>query len=292
MVAPYSPENKLIDTHCHLADEAFAADRQSVIEKARVAGVEMLVEIAESPATWDAAVELADRYPFIYASLGIHPHHAHECGPEVWPGLRHRLHERLKHPKVVAVGEFGLDYFRMRNTHEQQDYLFMQQLELAREAGKPIVIHCRDNNTRPSPALRAGEGHSAHADIQTALAEFYPEISHAKACPSPHGVIHCFSGTWADAQAYFERGFLIGVDGPVTYPNSKVLQQVVRQMPLERLVLETDSPYLPPQSHRGQRNDPSFIPAIAAAIAPLKHTTLDEVARITSQNATSLFRIS
>ncbi len=289
------------DTHLHIADAKFDPDREAVIERAHSAGVTILIEIAESPDTWEAAVALTEKYPFVYASLGIHPHHAHEAGPHRWPELSKKLRKLLERPKVVALGEFGLDYFRMQNTKEQQDYLFRQQLDLAREINKPIVIHCREDLPSPQPSpdmhvgrgrgVAAGEGTGAHASIQAALAEFYLDISLANSCLQPKGVIHCFSGTWEDAQTYFKHGFLLGIDGPVTYPNSKSLKDVVYRMPLERMVLETDSPYLPPQTHRGQRNEPSYIPAIASEVADLKHKSLEEVARQTTLNAKALFRI-
>ncbi len=264
-----------VDTHLHVADSKFDADRQAVIERAQEVGVTTLIEIAESPETWESAVAMAEQYPYIYVSLGIHPHHAHEAGPDAWPSLSKKLRDLLKRPKVVALGEFGLDYFRMQNTKEQQDYLFRQQLDLAKELGKPIVIHCRE----------------AQADIQKGLSGYYPETFFEKFCAQPKGTIHCFSGTWEDAQTYFKHGFVLGVDGPVTYPNSKSLKDVVYRMPLERMVLETDSPYLPPQTHRGERNEPSYIPAIASQVADLKHKSLEEVARQTTLNAKALFRI-
>lgn len=263
------------DTHCHIADAKFEADREAVIQRAKDAGVTTLVEIAESPETWDAAVALTEKHPHIYASLGIHPHHAHEAGPDAWPALSKKLRELLKRPKVVAVGEFGLDYFRMQNTKEQQDYLFLQQLDLAQDVGKPIVIHCRD----------------AHADTQKRLAERYPGQQLSTSLSAPSGTIHCFTGTWEDAQTYMSHGFMLGIDGPVTYPNGKKLQENVSRMPLERLILETDSPYLPPQTYRGQRNDPSYIPIIAEAVGTLKHKTIGEIARQTTANAQALFRI-
>jgi TatD DNase family protein len=263
------------DTHQHVADEKFAADRAAVIQAAYDAGVTTLVEIAESPQTWDAAVQLAESHPFIYASLGIHPHHAHETGPAVWPELRRKLRELLTHPKVVAVGEFGLDYFRMQNTAAEQSFIFRAQLELARELGKPIVIHCRD----------------AHSDTQAMLKEFFPTTSLQIDCPAPNGVIHCFSGDWTDAQTYFAHGFMIGVDGPITYPSAKTLQETIARAPVERIVLETDSPYLPPQSFRGQRNDPSRIPVIGAKVAELKHMPSEQLARKTTDNARRLFRL-
>jgi len=264
-----------IDTHAHVADAAFDADREEVIARARAAGVTLQIEIAESPETWDAAIALADRYSDIYVSLGIHPHHAHEIGPAEWPEVSKRLKALLKHPKMVAIGEFGLDYFRMRNTKEQQDYLFKRQLELAREAQKPIVIHCRE----------------AHDDIQKGLAEFYPDATFSQRCEKPHGVIHCFTGSLRDAQIYLAHGFYLGIDGPLTYPNSKQLRENVAQIGLDRLVLETDSPYLPPQSHRGQRNEPHYLPAVAAEIASVKKISREAVAAATTANARALFRL-
>ncbi len=263
------------DTHAHLADAKFDADRDAAIGRARDAGVTTLVEIAESPDMWEAAVKLAESHPFIYASLGIHPHHAHQFGPEQWPALEIRLKKLMQHPKVVAIGEFGLDYFRMQNSKEQQDFLFRRQLDLAKELQKPIVIHCRE----------------AHADVQKALIEYYPETSMTYDVARPRGVIHCFSGTWPDAQTYLLHGFVLGFDGPVTYPSSKALQEVVMRIPLQRMVLETDSPYLPPQTHRGQRNEPAHLPAIAEAIAVIKRKTNVDVSQHTSQNARNLFRL-
>jgi TatD DNase family protein len=265
----------LIDTHAHIADGKFDSDRDAVIERAQAAGVTTQIEIAESPETWDAAVRLAESQPHIYASLGIHPHHAHEAGPDRWPALSEKLRQLLKHPKVVAIGEFGLDYFRMQNTAEQQDFIFRKQLELARDLNKPIVIHCRE----------------AQADTQKRLKEFYPEISASMDCPRPNGVIHCFSGDWSDAQTYMFHGFVLGFDGPVTYPSSKVLKEVVFRMPLQRMVLETDSPYLPPQTHRGQRNEPAYLAAVAQAIGELKRKATADIAQATTDNARRLFRL-
>jgi TatD DNase family protein len=262
----------ITDTHAHLGDLKFEADRDAVIARAREAGVTTFIEIAESPKTWDAAIRLAESQPFIYASLGIHPHHAHEVE---WSAVESRLRELLTHPKVRAIGEFGLDYYRMQNTKEQQDVLFRRQLALARELAKPIVIHCRE----------------AHEDTQKALSEFYPSTGFKLECPEPNGVIHCFSGGWSDAQFYMEHGFVLGFDGPVTYPSSKALQDVVKRMPLQRMVLETDSPYLPPQTHRGQRNEPAHLPSIVEAIGSIKRKTNADVAMLTTQNARNLFRL-
>ncbi len=264
-----------IDTHCHVSDKQFDADRAAVIDRALVAKVTTLIEIAESPATWDAAIALAEQYPFVYAALGIHPHHAHEVGPERWPEMEKRLRQLFQHPKVLAIGEFGLDYFRMQNTKEEQGLLFRQQLLLAKELSKPIVIHCRD----------------AHADVQKALREFYPHTSPTIDCPKPQGVIHCFTGTWSDAQTYLMHGFMLGIDAPVTYPSAKELQANVTRMPLQRMVLETDSPYLPPQIQRGRRNEPLHIATIGQAVGALKRKSTEDVAQQTTANAKALFRI-
>lgn len=264
-----------IDTHCHLSDAQYDADRPEVIQRALAAHVTTLIEIAESPDMWETAVRFAESQPFVYASLGIHPHHAHEVGPQEWPTLCQKLRVLLQHPKVVALGEFGLDYVRMQNTKEQQVYLFDQQLHLAKEVGKPVVIHCRE----------------AHADVQTMLTEFYPERVPSVDCPQPVGVIHCFSGAWSDAQTYLMQGFMVGIDGPVTYPSAHLLKQNVTRLPLQRMVLETDSPYLPPQTHRGQRNEPSHIPAIAEAIGLLKKINTDDISKKTTENARRLFRL-
>lgn len=274
-----------IDTHAHVNDAQFDADREAAIQRAQDAGISTFVEIAESPEMWDAAVALAERYPFVYAGLGIHPHHAHQVGPNEWETVGARLYTLAKHPKVVAIGEFGLDYHRMQNTKDQQLFLLNAQLRLARETGKPIIIHCREA-ADITPEFRC------HADLQAALAEFYPPVHYDWAVAKPSGVIHCFSGTWDDAQFYMARGFLLGVDGPATYPSAKVLKQNIVRMPLDRLVLETDSPYLPPQSHRGKRNEPSYLPTIGAAVAELKRQSTDALGAITSANARALFRLN
>ncbi|MFA5975739.1 MAG: TatD family hydrolase [Elusimicrobiota bacterium] len=301
------------DTHLHLADSQFGPDREAVMERALAVRVTTLIEIAESPDIWDAAIALADQYPSVYVSLGIHPHYAHQYGAKEWSELEKRFRNLLQHPKAVAIGEFGLDYFRMRNTRDEQAFLFRKQLELAKDLDKPVVIHCREGqrpnvnpplppkvgegkgegrdvpSSQPSPGTRPGEG--ANTDIQAAIQEFFPGTSTAIECPRPAGVIHCFSGTWAEAQTYMAHGFLLGIDAPVTYPSAKALQQIVLRMPLERLVLETDAPYLPPQALRGQRNEPANIPVIAETVGTVKHKTMDEVAHRTTQNARQLFRL-
>lgn len=258
------------DTHCHINEPQFEADRAQVREHARLAGVVTHIEIAESPATWEAAIRLAESDPDIYAALGIHPHHAHEVSKSDWPEVRKKLTGLLQHPKVKAVGEFGLDYYRMQNTKEDQEWICRAQIELALELKKPIVIHCRE----------------AHEDTQKILANYFSEKSN-----QIRGVIHCFSGTYADAQIYMPMGFVFGVDGPITYPSANALREAFAQIPLDRIVLETDSPFLPPQKHRGQRNEPQHIPVIGEALAKLKGCSTEETARITTNTAKHLFQL-
>ncbi len=259
------------DTHCHINEPQFQEDRQLVKERARSSGVKTFIEIAESPATWEAAIQLAESDADIYTSLGIHPHHAHEVSKKDWPEVRKKLRDLLQHPKVKAVGEFGLDYYRMQNTKENQEWICRAQIELALELQKPIVIHCRE----------------AHEDTQKILADYFSgkndQIS---------GVIHCFSGTFADAQIYMPMGFVFGVDGPITYPSANALREAFAQIPLNCIVLETDSPFLPPQSYRGKRNEPQHIPIMGEALAKLKGCSIEEAAHATTDTAKKLFRLA
>jgi len=261
-----------VDSHTHIDNVRFDADREAVIQAALAGGVTRMVDPGCDLSSSRSALALAKAYPgIIFAGVGVHPHDAKTYTDEVEIALR----EMVQEPEVVAIGEFGLDYFRMQNTPEQQAYLFRQQLSLAKELHKPIVIHCRD----------------AHTDVQKAIAEFYPETSIHMDCPQPVGVIHCFSGVWSDAQTYLMHGFYLGIDAPVTYPSAKALQEVVNRVPLQRIVLETDSPYLPPQAFRGQRNEPAHIPIIAEAVSTLKYKSTTDIAEATTLNARRLFRI-
>lgn len=268
-----------IDTHAHVNEPQFDADRDAVRERARQAGVIAQIEVAESPAMWQRAVESAERHDGVFAALGVHPHHAHEVA-DAWPDVLADLRRLARHPQVVAIGECGTDYYRPRNTPEQQRRILRDQLALAQELGKPVILHCRE-----------GSEPGAHRDLQAELAPFFPSLAHALEVERPAGVVHCFSGTWADAQWYMARGFLLGVDGPVSYPSAKALQENVVRIPLQRLVLETDSPYLPPQSRRGQRNEPAYLVETAKAIADLKRLDVAALSAATCSNARRLFRL-
>lgn len=263
----------LIDTHAHLADAAFDADRDDVVRRAREAGVGVLIEIAEEEAQWAKARDLAARYPGrIYWSVGCHPYYAGQADS----GLVDRLGEAARDPACVAVGEIGLDYHRPEPAPGVQRRVFAELARAARRAGKPLIIHCRD---------AVGEERAQRDTLDVLDAEGVSSST------EPAGVAHCFQGTPENARRFVERGFLIGVDAPLTYPKAAALRDMVASVPLESLVLETDCPYLPPQSHRGKRNEPAHVPAVAAALAALRGVPVEEVAAVTTRNARRLYRL-
>jgi TatD DNase family protein len=256
----------LIDTHAHLGDEAFAEDRAAVLDRAFSAGVERIVEIADSPEEWDRAAALCAAHPGrVYCSLGLHPYYADRWTPE----LGRALELKAGSAGVVAVGEIGLDYARCTIPAEVQRESFRRMLETARGLRLPVVIHSR----------------SAYEDILKIIEEIYKSPPETRF----HGVLHCFSGTAEQALAACRLGFALGVDGPVTYPKNAALREAFSAAGLERLVLETDSPYLPPQNHRGQRNEPGLLPEIASALTAVFGCTKEKVADITTANARDLF---
>jgi len=260
----------LLDTHAHLDFPEFDADRQEVIARAQEAGVEMIVNAGAGLEASQAGVALAETYPQVYAAVGIHPHEAETLNESVLTELR----TLARHPKVVAIGEIGLDYYRDYSPRPVQRQAFQQQLALARELGKPIIIHDRE----------------AHQDVMNILRQWVREGYRPSATShQPIGVMHCFSGDLAMARQAVEMGFCISIAGPVTFTNARRLPELVRLLPLERLVIETDCPYLTPHPHRGKRNEPAYVRLVAEAIAQIKGIPLTEVARITTANARALF---
>ena len=253
---------ELFDTHTHLHFPEYAGDRAAVLARARAAGVTGMVTIGTDLAASQAAVALAAEEPDVWASVGVHPHDA-AAGEAALPEI-----ERLaRAPRVVAIGEIGLDFFRNHSPRDVQIDVFRRQLDLARRAGLPVVIHCRD----------------AHAEALAILAEArVGEIG---------GVMHCFSGDVAVARACLDLGLLISLAGPVTYKSARALPEVARFVPADRLVLETDCPFLPPEGHRGQRNEPAYVSLTAARVAALRAEPLDRLAGATSDNARALFRL-
>jgi TatD DNase family protein len=271
-----------IDTHAHLDAPRFEADLDAVLRRAHEAGVKWIITIGADLASSRSAVALAERYEAVYATVGVHPHEARAADRSTLDEVR----DLAAHPLVVAVGEIGLDYYRDLSPRHAQRAAFESQLALAGEAFKPVVVHIRDQR----------DCASAYDDALSILGTWTSGLSirqsfHSPILPSP-GVLHCFSGTPDAAEAALDLGFYLGVDGPVTYPNARALQAMVFGLPLERLLLETDCPYLAPQARRGKRNEPAYLPYIAEKIAELKGLSPSAVARTTTENARRLFRLS
>jgi TatD DNase family protein len=250
----------LIDSHAHLDDARFDADREQVLARARAGGVELMITIGADLESSRQSVALAEGHPFVYAAVGIHPHDAPSLDDAALATLREWAH----HPRVAAIGEIGLDYYRDLSPRLAQQAAFERQLDLAAELGKPVIVHARD----------------ADQDLVAILDRWADRL---------RGVLHCFSGDAALAARVVEWGWYIGVDGPVTFQNARQLPDVVRSVPLSRLLLETDSPYLTPHPYRGRRNEPAYLVWVADAVAKLKGVSLAEVERVTSQNARGLF---
>jgi TatD DNase family protein len=251
----------LIDSHCHLDNSQFDADREAVIERALAAGVEKMVAIGtgEGPPDLEAGVRLAERYPCLYATVGVHPHDAGKASPEDFA----RLAELLKHPKVIALGEIGLDYHYDFSPREVQREVFLQQMRIAAEARKPIVIHTRE----------------AWDDTLALLEEHW--------APSGlPGIMHCFSGTAAEGQRCVALGFYLSFGGIVTFPKAVELQEAARLAPADRILVETDAPYLAPVPRRGKRNEPAFVVETARRLAELRGVTLEQIAATTTENFT------
>lgn len=279
----------LIDTHCHVHFNAYKDDRDEVIRRGLSAGVKMIT-VGTQKDTSRVAVETAREYDGLWASVGLHPNHltAMEFDEDEMP-VKTRTESFDKEyyralasdPKVVAIGECGLDYYRLpanvpiEDVKKTQEETFRQHVELAVELKKPLIVHCRD----------------AHDDVLRILDEYVRTPTHQ--CV---GVIHSFTGTWHDAERHLEQGFHIGINGIVTFPPRKgasdPLPDVVRRIPLDRLLLETDAPYLTPIPFRGKRNEPAHVRFVAEKIAELHNVSVEEVARQTTQNARTLFNLS
>ena len=253
----------LIDSHAHLDFPEFAEDLEGVLDRARKAGVMEVITIGIDLESSQKAVGLAQAHPEIYATAGIHPHDAF-----VLTAQDRKAYETLAgQERVLALGEMGLDYYRDRQPRAIQRECFRQQLEIACQTGLPAVFHIRE----------------AYADFFEIVGEYANSLA--------GGVLHCFSGDWAAAERCLAMGFYLSVPGTVTFPKAQVLQGVVREAPLNRLLIETDAPYLAPVPFRGKVNEPAFIFHTAKKIAELRRCALDEVAQQTTSNARTLFRM-
>ena len=250
----------LVDTHCHIYSDQFDPDRVLVLERAQAAGVERLIAVGYDLPSSEMAIELAQREPMIWATAGIQPHYALSTTNADLA----RLRELLAQPRVVALGEIGLDYYHDRAPHDRQETLFRQQLLIARELALPVVIHSRD----------------AIADTVRILQD---------AARGQTGVMHSFSGNWAYAEACLEVGFYLSFSGPLTFKKATELHDVARRAPLDRIVVETDAPYLTPHPFRGKRNEPAHVRYVAEALATLRGVAFAEIAQALAANTAQLF---
>lgn len=253
----------VFETHAHYDDEWFEEDRDALLVQFPGQGIEKVVNIAASLASIPTTIALAEQYDYIYAAVGVHPSETKELTEENFSLVR----EMAQHPKAVAVGEIGLDYYWDETERSVQKYWFERQIELARELKKTLVIHSRDAAKDTMDMMKA-----LHTE----------EIG---------GVIHCFSNSVEMAKEYVNMGFYIGVGGVVTFKNARVLKEVVQAIPLERIVLETDSPYLAPVPYRGKRNCSLYLPYVVTAISELKQVSEEEVVQVTNKNAHQLYRL-
>lgn len=248
----------LIDSHAHLHFPQFDDDREAAIERARDAGLVGLINVGTDIATSRSSVQLAETHDFIYAAVGIHPHDAETGTPAALDQLRELAH----HPKVVAVGEIGLDYYRDYSPRAKQHQAFHDQLQLAAELGYPVVIHSRN----------------AHDDVLEML-EDWPGT----------GVLHTYAGGPSRLDRVMDTGFYIGISGPITYAKADDLRTVAGKVPHNRLLIETDCPYLAPVPHRGKRNEPAFVRIVAEAVAQARGESVERVVAATEENTRRLF---
>jgi TatD DNase family protein len=258
---------ELIDSHAHIDFPQFAEDRDAMLDRARAAGVTTLLAIGTGPGPekLDSALPFAEQHDWIYATVGIHPHEA----KEVTSSHLDELAKLAEHPKVIAWGEIGLDYFYDHSPRALQQKVFRDQMELAKKGKLPIIIHCRD----------------AWSDCLDILEEVWRPTGLG-------GILHCFTSTIEDARRGIEIGFLISFAGNSTYPKTQNLRDVAKALPLEKILIETDAPYLAPQAYRGNRNEPAYVAEVARTLASVRNLSPDELAAATSENFRRLFRLA
>ncbi|SHH46150.1 TatD DNase family protein [Caloranaerobacter azorensis DSM 13643] len=254
----------LIDSHAHLDDKRFDKDRDKIIKNLKDNDVSIVINPGADLASSIKAVALAEEYENIYAAVGIHPHDAKTMDEDTIEVLK----SLLKKDKVIAVGEIGLDYHYDFSPRDVQKKWFREQIKLAKEFNLPIIVHDRE----------------AHKDVYDILKE--------EQDGTLRGVLHCFSGSVEMAKEYIKMGFYISFAGPITFKNAKTPREVAKAIDINRILIETDSPYLTPHPHRGKRNEPLYVRYVAAMIAELKGMTIEEVAHITAENTKKLFNIN
>ncbi len=257
----------LIDSHCHLDDERFAEDREAVIQRAQEAGVSHMMSIGtgDGPPDYEVAIRIAEKYDCVYATVGVHPHAAKQFDNES-PA---RLADLLKHPKVLGLGEIGLDYHYDFAPRDVQHRAFLDQIEVAKSAGKPIIIHTREAWADTFELL---EKHWAPAGLP--------------------GIMHCFSGGVVEAERCLAMGFYLSFSGVVTYPKAIELHAAARMAPADRILVETDAPYLAPVPFRGKRNESAYVVRTAERLAELRGVSVQTVAQQTTENFRVLFQLN
>jgi len=267
---------RFVDTHCHLDFHDFDHDRDEVLARAWKNGLEMILNPGIDLQSSQAALGLSEVHERVFAAVGVHPNSAltwNENSQAAEP--RDSLRILARHPKVVAIGEIGLDHYHQHAPHDLQTIVFQAQLDLATELSLPVIIHSRE----------------AGADVLAILRDWWAELktrnSALVGCP---GVLHSYSDRLDLASEAIKMNFYIGITGPVTYKNAADVRQVVQATPMENLLIETDAPFLPPQSQRGRRNEPAYVRLVAEKIAELHQQSLEKVAEVTTQNAMRLFK--
>ena len=261
-----------VDSHAHLEMEQFNADRPAMLQRAKDAGIETILAIGSGtgPGSLDCAIQLADQHEFIYASIGIHPHEAKLASDADFEELA----QLAKRPKVIAWGEIGLDYFYDHSPRDVQQQVFLKQLRLAQTAKLPIVIHCRPSD----------QSEDAWQDCLNLLSENWAPSGMA-------GILHCFTGSWAHAQRALDMGFMISFAGNVTFPKAQQIRDAAKQTPLDRMLIETDSPFLAPIPHRGKRNEPSFVKEVARQVGKLRELSTEDIGLQTAKNFYRFFSL-
>ncbi len=262
-----------VDSHAHLDGTKFDSDRDAVIARALEAGVRTMVAIGngDGPPTLDAGVRLAEPYPFMYATIGIHPHEARLADEAAY----RQMEQLARHPKVIAWGEIGLDYHYDHSPRDTQKQVFSRQMELAAAAKLPIVIHCRPSD-----------------GSDNAWEDCLDMIEQLWAPRGLGGILHCFTGKWAQAKRALDMGFMISFAGNLTFPKAQQIRDAALEVPLDRMLIETDSPYLAPVPHRGKRNEPAFVKETARKLGELRGLSVDEIGERTSRNFYKFFKLT
>jgi TatD DNase family protein len=261
-----------VDSHCHLDSPRFDNDREQVISRARETGLTNILAVGtgDGPGTLDCAIKIAAQHEFIYATIGIHPHEAKLTGD---PDIA-ELEQLARKPKVIAWGEIGLDYYYDQSPRDVQKTLFIRQMELARAAKLPIVIHCRPSDN----------SENAWGDCLSLIEQHWRTSGLG-------GILHCFTSTWPHAKRALDMGFMISFAGNITFPKAQQIRDSAVQVPLDRMLLETDSPFLAPIPYRGKRNEPAFVKEVARQIGELRALSTEEVGARTTENFWRFFSL-